>query len=254
MAGASQAATGTPPSASLREKGVTLHDRLRASNWTARGLTKVVGAVDVGEAELDGVVVVGEGFTAERLAVHGTLDVRGPLVVRGELTLHGTIRAGQAVRAGEATLGGSVRADGPIVVDRRLVARASLTAPSVTALDAHLAGVVRVPGELRATTVDVELAEGSSLGSVVGRSVRLTGPEGGVLDRLLGRYRHAEVERIEGETVEVERVDVGTVAAKQAVLGRDAHVVRLDAVTVRAHPSSRVGPESRTPPPPGLRR
>lgn len=245
----------TPPlGAPLRERGAALHDEVRAETWSARGVTKVVGAVEVGVGELAGTVVVGGTFSARDLSVRGSLEVVGTLTVAGELSLHGSIRAGGAVRAGEAALAGAVRIDGPVEVAGTFVTRGSLAAEAVTAREARLAGSVRVPGEVRAVTVELELGEGSLLGSAVGRSVRAVGPEAGALDRLLGKFRHARIERIEAESVTLEKVEVGAVKAREVVLGRDAHVGWLEATRVRAHPTARVGPESRSPPPPGLRR
>jgi cytoskeletal protein CcmA (bactofilin family) len=249
--------TPVPPDESrpsaLAERGTTLHDLVHASAWKARGLTKVLGAVDVGDADLEGTVVVGGPFTADSVSVRGTLEVRGMLTVRGELSLHGTLRAGGAT-AGSARLAGVVRADGPIATQGTLVARGSVSAPAVTGREVHLNGVVRVPGEVRADEVDLELAERSEVGTVFGRKARIFGPDGGAIDRLLGRYRHAHVERVEADALELERVEVTTVIAREAVLGRDAHVARLDVSKLKSHATSRVGPESRTAPPKGLRR
>lgn len=240
--------------ATRADRGTSLHDAIRAERWTARGVAKVVGSVEAGIADLDGFVVVGAGFLARELSARGSLEIGGALDVREELALHGSLRAAKGIHAGRATLAGSVRTDGPITIDGRLVLHGSLTAPAVAASETHLAGLVRLAGELRTSTVELELEEGSLLGSVLGRSVRIHGPDGGVFDRMLGRYRHAYVERIEAETVELERVDVGSVYAREAVLGRESHVARLEVGNVRAHSSSRVGPESRSAPPPGLRR
>ena len=241
---------GTPRS----DRGSSLHDAVRTERWTARGVAKVVGSVEVGVADLDGFVIVGEGFLARELSARGTLEVGGALDVRGELALHGSLRAGRGLHAGVATLAGSVRTDGPVAVDGRWVLHGSLSAPAASASETRLAGLIRLAGELRTSTAELDLDEASRLGSVVGRSVRVRGPDGGMIDRLLGRFRHAYVEHIEAETVELERVEVGSVVAREAILGRECHVGRLEVGKVHAHASSRVGPESRSPPPQGLRR
>ncbi len=248
--------TGPAPIADppLAERGTTLHETVRSASWSARGVTKVVGSVDIGRGELEGFVVVGGALSADHLSVRGTLEVLGTLTVREELSVHGTLHVGAAVHAGEAAVSGSVRADGPVTIERRLVGRGGLSAPAVTALEIHLGGTVRVPGELRAGTIDIELADGSELGVVVGRTVRLVGPEGGMVDRLLGRFRRARITRVEAEAAELDRVEARTVVGREVLLGRETHVVLLDAATLRAHPTSRVGPESRSPPPRGLRR
>ncbi len=249
-------ARGVPaaPAAALRERGPVVHDTVRADTWSSHGVTKVTGVVEVGRAELEGAVVVGDRLTAEHLSVRGSLEVVGPLSVRSELSLHGAMRAGRGLEAGEAALAGTVQATGPVKVAGRLVSRGSLSVPSVEARESDLAGLLRVPGEIRSQTVELELADRSEVGAVLARSVSVRGPDGGLLDKLLGRSRRAHLERIEAETVTLEHVDVGSVSAREVVLGRDCHVERLEAVKVRTHPSSRIGPESRSPPPPGLRR
>lgn len=238
---------------SVKERGTSLHPSVRAEAWVARGLTKVVGAVEVGIADLGGTVVVGGDLKARELTVRGALSVVGTVSVDGELGVHGSITAA-AVRAGSVAATGSVRTDGGVQAERRLVVRGSFAATSVAASEAHLSGAVRVPGGLRAAEVELELAGGSELGTVVGRTVSIGGPEGGFLDRLLGRAPEAHVERVEGERVRLERVDVGSVFATEVRIGRDCHVTSVEAGHVEVHPSSRVGPSSRSPPPHGLRR
>lgn len=247
-------AAGPAPLGQVRERGATLRASVRADTWSARGLTKVVGSVEVGTGKLEGLVVVGEAVSARELTVRGSLEVSGPVTVSGELSLHGSIRAGGPVRAREAALAGTVLTDGGVEVSGTLVARGRFSAASVAARESRLAGVVQVSGEVRSAGVELELDEGSEVGTVVARTVRAVGPEGRTLDRLLGKFRHARIERIEAESVTLEKVEVGTVRAREVVLGRDAHVGLLDATKVRAHPSARIGPESRSPPPPGLRR
>ncbi len=251
---ASGEAAGPAHDGQVRERGATLRTSVRAETWAARGLTKVVGSVEVGTGKLEGFVVVGEAISTRDLSVRGSLEVAGSITVSGELSLHGSIRAGGPLRAREAALTGTVRADSGAEVAGSLVARGRFSAASVAARESRLAGVVQVPGEVRSADVDLELDEGSELGTVVGRTVRAAGPEGRTLDRLLGKSRHARIEWIEAESVTLEKVEVGAVRAREVVLGRDAHVGLLDATKVRAHASARVGPESRSPPPPGLRR
>lgn len=249
-AGTAAGAPGTtgPPRRS------TLYDSVVAPRWSTRGVTKVVGSVEIGQGSLEGWVVVGQKLSAEHLVVRGTLEVLGPLSVRGDLSVHGSLRAGSTAKVGDAALTGTVRCDGPLEVERRLVARGSLLLPTLRAGEAHLAGLVKVADELRAGVVDAELADGSEIGRLLARRVQVTGPYGGFVDRLLGRSRSATIDRIEGETIELERVEVRTVVGRKVVLRRDCHVDTLDAASVQAHPTSRIGPESRSPPPPGLRR
>ncbi len=262
------AASSTPPAASvspsadeppapgvpIRERGTSLHSSVQAESWTARGLTKVVHSVAVGVADLGGTVIVGEDLTARELTVRGTLESAGALSVEGELGVHGTVGAARGVRAGAVVATGSVRSDGPVVATSRLIARGTFSAPSASAPELRLSGVVRIPGEVRGGEAELELAATSSVGTVIARTVRAGGPEGGWLDRILGRARAARIGRIEAERVTLERVEVESVVASEVAIGRDCHVRTVEASRLTTHPSSRVGPESRSPPPPGLRR
>ena len=57
-----------------------------------------------------------------------------------------------------------------------------------------------------------------------------------------------------GDVVEIVSCSLEGVRAGEIVLGRNAHVGTVEGKVVRAHPSSRVGPESWSRPPPGLSR
>lgn len=251
----------TPPSAAgptdlggpLREHGTTLHPSVRAATWTARGLTKVLGSVEVGTADLGGAVTIGGDVKAQAVSVRGSLNALGALIVEGELGVHGQLSAA-SLRVGTLAASGSVHSDGAVEATDRLVVRGSFSAPSVSAAEARLAGSVRVSKELRAAGAELELANGSEIGTIVAGTVRVTGPEGGLLDRILGKSREARVGRVEGERVTLERVDVESVFATEVTIGRDCHVRSVEATEVHVHPSSRVGPASRSPPPVGLRR
>lgn len=240
--------------ANLAERGTTLHEDVRAGEWKAGGLTKVAGSVEVDRADLDGLVVVGGSLTATSLSVRGTLDVRGSVSVRDELGVHGIFRSVGAVHAGSISASGTLRSDGSISTDRDLVARGTFAGASISGRHVRLHGAVRVAGEIRAEEIELDLEAGSTVAAALGRTVKVVGPDGRPLDRVLGRSRRARVEHVEAEHAEFEQVEVGSVVARSVVLGRGAHVGRLDATEVTAHPTSRTGPESRSPPPPGLRR
>ena len=238
----------------VEDRGIVRHDEVRAQQWRVRGISKVVHGVEVGSADLDGTVVVGGPLSADRLTAHGALEVRGPLTVEGALLVRGALEAGAFVRAGEATLDGPVRSAGEVVTEGRLRTRRSLQAPSVRGGSVELRGSVRIPGPVVATSFEADLSGDSSLGSVQCRTFRLRGPAPNVVRRTLGRDAVVTVERIEAETVRLEGARVGFVRAAEVVLGRNAHVGALEGKVSRAHPSSRVGPESWSRPPRGLSR
>ncbi len=201
-----------------------------------------------------GTLVVGGALVAGRATVRGTLDVGGPTEIRSSLSVVGRFRAAGSVHAAEADLAGTVKIVGELRIDQSLRVRGSLWAPALQAGQVSLRGEVRIPGKVSAHHVSADLEGDSSLGTVEAESVRLEARATNPLAALLGHRVAVSVERIEAETVELAAVDVRFVRAKRITLGRDSHVGAYEGTVVRAHPSSRVGPESRSPPPPGLSR
>lgn len=238
----------------LVARGTTRHDEVRAQRWVVRGIAKVAGTVDVGAADLGGTVVVGGPTTAGRLTVLGAFDAHGPVTVAGRLSSRGSLDAGTSVRAAEATLRGRVLVAGELVVDGTLKVRGSLRAPSVRCGRLELRGTAHIPGAVVAGSVDADLLGDSVLGTVQCRQFRLRGPAPNVVRRALGKEAVVAVERVDAESARVEAARVGLVRAGEVVLGRDAHVATVEGRLVRAHPSSRVGPESWSRPPAGLSR
>jgi cytoskeletal protein CcmA (bactofilin family) len=238
----------------VRDRGTVRHDRLRARRWEVDGIAKVVGAVEVGSARLRGTVVVGGPLAAVELAAVGRVEVRGPLTVVGSLAVRGSLDAGATVRAGSATLDGPVRTGGAVTVDGPLRVDGGLLAPSVRCGRLTLRGPATVPGTVAAGEADATLGPDAAIGAIVCGRLTLRGPTPSAVDRVLGKEPVAWVGRVEAETASVEGVRVGFLRAREIVLGRGAHVGTVEGRVVRAHPASRVGPESWTPPPPGLRR
>lgn len=236
------------------DRGTVRHEDVRAQRWTTHGITKVVKGAEVGTGELGGTVVVGGTLVAERLTVLGSLEAHGPVTVAGRLVARGAFGAGASVRAGEATFRGPVQVAGELVVEGALTVRGALRAASVRCGRLDLRGTATVPGPVVATAVEATLVGESELGRVEGEEVRLRGPLPNVVQKVLGHDALATVERIDARSVRVEAARVGFVRAAEVVLGRNAHVGTLEGTLVRAHPTSRVGPESWSRPPPGLTR
>ena len=245
---------GGPRGARVADHGITLHDAITAERWTANGTVKVAGAVDVGSADVAGTVSVAGGLTADAFRARGTLEVDGPVRVQELFLVRGDARCGGGLRSGDLTIDGTVRVEGPVTVDRTLSLDGTLHAPSVSAGVLEAVGAMVVPGEVRGATVIAELRRASALGSVVARHVRLRGHVPNVVDKVFFHLEPVTVGRVEADGVELTGVDVAFVRAKEIVLGRDAHVTALEGTVVRRHPSSSVGPRSRSPPPYGLRR
>lgn len=258
MAAAASAPSIPPPpvrrAPPLRERGTVRHGELRSGRWRLHGIAKVVGDVDVADGGVDGTLVVGGHLNAGRLRAFGRLEVRGPIVVRGSLRTRGTFRAGAAIRAGTADLDGSCEAAGPLEVEGELRSRGSLRGPEVRAGAIGLEGTAAVRQLTATGALTATFAGDAHLGRLEARDVRLRGPAPNLVTEALGRRSTVTVERIEAATVYVRAARVGFVRAPTIVLGRFAHVVEHEGAIVRAHPSSRLGPESWTPPPPGLRR
>jgi len=253
-------ATPPPPSPpaprgpSIDERGVARHDSIDADRWSSFGSVKVLRSADVREARLHGSTTLGASLLADRLTVDGTLEVGGDLVAREVLSARGELRVAGTVRAGEASVRGPARVVGAVTVERKLEVVGELRAPSVAAGELRVEGSMEVPGAIRSTAVNLALHHGSRVGSIEARSVRLSIAGTSPIDRLRGQRAEARVERVEAERVEIDGVDVGFVHADVATLGPGAHVTTLEAKEIRRHPTSRVGPESRSPPPYGLRR
>lgn len=242
------------PAPDLSENGVVRHDAVLARRWSVRGTAKVSGDVTVEAADLQGFLVVGGAFRGGRGRLRGTIEVAGPLDLRSELTVEGTLRGGTTVRAGSVAVSGTLRSAGAVEVVGTLEVRGRLEAPSLRAAELRLRGCAEISGTTHALKVEAEFDRPSALGSVEARSVRLRGRAPSPVDRLFGRSTPVSVERIEADRVELERVDVAFVRAPEIRLGAEAHVTTIEGTVVARHRTSRVGPESRSPRPPGLRR
>jgi cytoskeletal protein CcmA (bactofilin family) len=244
----------TPVEDRIRDRGSVRRSAIRARRWELRGIAKVVGPVEVGSARLDGTVAVGGPLAAVELTAVGTLEVRGPVSASGTLTVRGGFDAGAIVRARDATFVGPVRAAAEVVVDGTLRVRGSLRAPLVRCGRLEIRGTADLPGTVTATDVDLDLRADSTLGSIVCRRLRLRGPTPTLVDKALGQEALVVVNRVEAETATISGARVGFVRATEVVLGPAAHVGAVEGRVVRAHPTSRVGPESWSRPPEGLRR
>ncbi len=247
-----------PPAAPLEgaifDRGIVSRDTVRARTWELHGTGKVLGAATVVDLTAQGTLVVGGALAADRASARGTLEVGGPIEIRSSLSVGGRLRAAGAVHAAESELVGSTTIAGELRVDRALRVRGSLSAPALWAGQVSLRGNARVPGTISAHDVSMDLEGDSALGAIEAGSVRLVARAPHPVARLLGHRISVSVERVEAETAELTAVDVRFVRAKRITLGRDSHVGALEGTVVRSHPSSRIGPESRSPPPPGLSR
>jgi cytoskeletal protein CcmA (bactofilin family) len=236
------------------ERGIVRYDALRTDRWKANGTVKVSGELVVGSGDVTGTLSVGGALSAGTFRSRGTLEVEGAVRVRELLSSRGDLRCATTVRAGDLSLHGTASFGGPVTVDRTCALRGTLHAPAVAAGILEFDGSVSIPGEVCARNVLAEFRHRSMLGSVLARQVRLRGRVPNLMDKAFFHLDPATVGRIEADSVELESVDVAFVRAKEIVLGRQAHVTALEGTVVRHHPSSSVGPRSKSPPPYGLRR
>jgi cytoskeletal protein CcmA (bactofilin family) len=234
-------------------------DSVRATVWTTTGLAKVQGDVDVDSGVAEGLVSIAGTLAAGSFRARGSLEVVGAADVRGDLALDGTVRFASGLHAGSLSVRGTLRCGSALRVDRACSTNGALEAPSATAGLFDLTGGLELPGELTATaTVRARFRADSRIGTIRARRVELHGPPTNLIPTLwravFGGAATVHVDRIEAESVELNAVTVGFVRAREIVLGPGAHVTALEGTVTRRHPTSYVGPESRTPPPPGLSR
>jgi cytoskeletal protein CcmA (bactofilin family) len=241
-------------SGTITEQGAIRHDSVHVARWSVAGTAKVTGPVEVGTADVRGTLVVGGKLSADRLGSRGTLEVEGPVDVRGPFSSRGTLRAAGTVHAIDLEVNGVARFAGLLSVDRRCTVRGVLHAPALAVGVLMLEGSAQVPGETQALSVDATFREASRLGHLTARTVRLRGKLPSLVDKVFFHERAVFVERIDAESVELTGVEAGLVRAQKIVLGRGCHVRVLDGTVVSRHPSSSIGPESKSPPPFGLRR
>jgi len=253
--------TPAPPAAPPRARIPELHDAgtlhrdsVDADRWVVNGLVKVTGEVHLGDGKLVGTVAIGGRLTAANVQYHGTLDVDGAVEATGNVAGSGELRTGTTFHAIATNLRGSVRIGGAVTVDRGSTVRGSLACPSAVVGELDLDGEAHIPGELSAFTITARLNEDSSFGTVRARSVVLRAKRPNLVDKVFFRTVTVTVERVEAETTELDGVDVTFVRSPQITLGPNAHVTEYEGTIVKRHPTSRVGFESKSPRPYGLRR
>jgi cytoskeletal protein CcmA (bactofilin family) len=243
-----------PPSGAIDERGTIRHDSVRVARWSVTGTAKVTGSVEVGTADVRGTLAVGGRLSADRLRSRGNLEVEGPVEVRGLFSSRGALRLAGSAHATDLDLDGTARFAGAVTVDRTCSVRGVLHAPALAVGVLRVVGAAHVPGEVRALSVDASFREASELGRIEARTVRLRGRLPNLVDKVFFHERTVVVERIEAESVDLAGVEVGLVRAQKVVLGRGCHVTAVEGTIVAQHSSSTVGPESKSPPPYGLRR
>ncbi|HUZ79516.1 MAG TPA: hypothetical protein VMV28_02715 [Thermoplasmata archaeon] len=250
------AAAPLPPrTGQVIDRGTVRRESIHAETWAIDGTAKVLGNVDVGQADLRGFVTIVGALSADRVLARGELEVVGIVTTRGTLEVRGQCRTFTDVDATDAGFDGTVHIGGALRVTRLLQIRGQLAVVgSASAGFFQADGRFEIRGTLRAPRVQATIRGVSHIGTVEGGDVRFTLPVRPPILRSILESPTLDIDRIEAETVHIEGVTVQYLRADRIVVGRNCHVVRYDGTIDSCHPSSHLGPESRSPHPPGMSR
>lgn len=252
---AAAAATPLPRIGQIVDRGTVRRESVHAEIWAIDGTAKVLGDVDANQADLRGFVTIAGRLSADRILVRGELEVVGAMTARGTLEVRGQCRAFTDVGAGDAGFDGIVHIGGALQVARLLQARGQLAVRgSVAAGFFQSDGRFAIGGTLRAPRIQATVRGTSHIGSVEGEDVQFKLPTRPPILRSILESPTLDIDRIEAKSVRIEGVTVQYLRADRTVVGRNCHVVRYDGTIVSCHSSSHLGPESRTPRPPGMSR
>lgn len=238
-----------PRTGEVHDAGAARHDSVRAHRWSSQGAVKVLGDVEVDEADLRGLATVRGTVKGGSVASSGTLDVGGVVELSGRLATDGEAEFGAAVRAGTVEAKGTLRVRGGLSATSGIRSEGSLEVRGgIGAPRLEFVGRIQVDEAIAAADVDGTIRGDSRARSIKGE--RVTIRRGG---RFGGRGR-LTVGTIEAKEVRLEDVELEYLRADRIVLGPGAQVARLDGTVTSQHASAHVGPVSRTPRPYGLSR
>jgi cytoskeletal protein CcmA (bactofilin family) len=253
----------TPPpvplSGSLRLSGTSRVPNVRTLDWVARGFTKVVGDVEVGSGNVTGSLAVGGKLTAHELDLSGSVRIDGEVRVTDRLRTRGTFRTGAGVSAKGAWLAGTVEIGGSLAVAETFNWTGSLEVGQDVRGDVVLfQGRCAIKGVLAAQSISGEIESLSSVREIEADwvEIRRRKPLLPFPIFLLPPppWSELQVDRIEAKEVHLSGVRVLRLKADRIFLGPDAHVEYFEGAIVQRHKDAHVGPESESPPPPGLSR
>jgi len=248
-----------PLSGSLRLVGTNRVPSVRTLTWVSRGFTKVVGDVEVATGNATGSLTVGGKVIARQLELSGIHRIDGEIQVSDRLRARGTLRAGAGVSARNARLAGTIAVEGSLAVAETLEWNGSLEAGQDVRADTVLFhGRLGVEGTLAARSISGEVGSLSSA-----KEIRADWVEIRRRKPLLPfpvfvlpppPWHTLAVQRIEAAEVHLAGVRVRHLKADRIWLGPDTHVEYVEGTIVQRHRDAHVGPESESPPPPGLSR
>jgi cytoskeletal protein CcmA (bactofilin family) len=246
-----------PLSGSLRLTGTSRLPNVRTLDWVARGSTKVVGDVEVGKGNVTGSLAVGGRLVARQLDLSGTNRIEGDLQVAEDLRIRGTFRTGGSVSARNAQSTGSLEVGGGVNVAKLLRWKGALEAGrDVSADTVTFQGRLAIQGKLTARSIYGEIESLSSVREIGAAWVDLHKRRSRLPIFLLPPppWDELAVQRIEASEVHLAGVRVRHLRADRIFLGPDAHVEFVEGTILQRHKDAHVGPESESPPPPGLSR
>jgi cytoskeletal protein CcmA (bactofilin family) len=253
----SPAPPAAPLSGSLRLTGAHRVPNVRVLEWVAKGFTKVVGDIEVDTGNVNGSLTVGGKVVARRLDLSGMSRVDGELRVSEELRARGTLRTGVDVSARTADLGGTVEIGGSLSVDEQLRWSGSLeVGHDVRAGTVLFQGRLAIQGQLVAKSISGEVDSLSRVGEIEADwiEIRTRNPRFQLFLLPPAPWHELEVQRIEAAEVHLSGVRVHRLKADRVFLGPDTHVEYVEGTIIQRHKDAHVGPESESPPPPGLSR
>jgi cytoskeletal protein CcmA (bactofilin family) len=248
-----------PLSGYVRLTGASRVPSVRALEWEARGFTKVLGDVETGTSTVSGSLAVGGRLTAGELDLSGTIRVDGEVQVSGALRARGTFRTGGGLFARNARLNGTTRVAGPLTVGETLQWRGSLeVGQDVRAAAVLFDGRFAIQGTLRARSISGQVETLSTVEAIEADCVEIRRRKPWLPFPIFvlppPPWHELEVQRIKATEVHLAGVRVRRVKADRVWLGPDTHVEYVEGTIVERHKGAHVGPESESPPPPGLSR
>jgi len=249
----------TPLTGNLHLSGTSRVDSVRVQDWTASGFTKVSGSVEVATGRVTGSLTVGGRLTASAISFSGSHRLDGDVQVGGPLRSDGTLRVAGLLSAGSAELAGSVVVGKSLQVAEDLRWSGMLEAgQDARAHRVFFRGRLAIPGTLAARSIVGEVDTLSTAGSIQADWVEIRRKKS-IFDLPLfilppRPWHELEVQRIEAAEVHLAGVRVRRLKADRIWLGPHTHAEYVEGTIVAQHKEAHVGPESESPPPPGLSR
>jgi hypothetical protein len=250
------APTPSPPlSGSLRLTGTSRVPNVRTLDWVARGFTKVAGDVEIGTGRVTGSLAVGGKLLGRQLDLSGAHRMDGEVRLSGDLRARGTFRTGADVSARSAQLTGTIEIGGTLKVEELLRWKGSLEVGHDVRADTVLfQGRLAIQGTLTAQSISGEVETLSSVAEIAADwiEIRRRKPRFAIFLLPPPPWHELEVQRIEAKEVHLAGVRVHRLKADRIFLGPDSHVEYVEGAILQRDKEAHVGPESESPPPPGL--